>query len=114
MMTVVADVSVFILAGGRSSRMGRDKALLPFNDATLLEFMLEKARALTSRVFIVGGRELYSGYGEVIEDIIPGCGPLGGIHAALASSESNDNLILSVDIPFVTTSFLGWLLSAAT
>ena len=110
----MGDLSVFILAGGRSSRMGRDKALLPFGDETLLECMLGKARHLTARPFIVGRRDLYSRYGEVIEDIIPGCGPLGGIHATLRSTETDLNLVLSVDIPKATPLFLRWMADTAS
>ncbi len=54
-------------------------------------------------------RALYKEFGDVIEDVHPGCGPLGGIHAALASTGSDLNLILSVDMPRMTPEFLGWL-----
>ena len=107
------DVSVFVLAGGRSSRMGSDKALLPIAGMNLLQIAVAKAREVSPRTAIVGSRERYAQYGEVIEDIIPGCGPLSGIHAALRTTRSELNLILSVDMPLITPDFLRWLTQTA-
>ena len=107
------DVSVFVLAGGRSSRMGSDKALLPIAGMNLLQIAVAKAREVSPRTAIVGSRERYAQYGEVIEDIIPGCGPLSGIHAALRTTRSELNLILSVDMPLIAPDFLRWLTQTA-
>jgi len=90
--------------------MGGDKALLSFRDQTLLARALETAAAVASEVVIVGPRERYATYGAVVEDVYPGCGPLGGIHAALGATETELNLVLSVDMPLMTAEFLGWLL----
>jgi len=106
-------VSAFVLAGGRSSRMRADKALLSFGDASLLQRALQSAAAITDKVYIVGARERYARFGEVIEDIYPGCGPLGGIHAALTATRTDPNLILSVDMPLMTREFLSWLIQQA-
>jgi len=106
-------VTAFILAGGRSSRMGSDKALLSFGGQTLLERALQTAEAVAERSFIVGPRERYAAFGEVIEDAYAGCGPLAGIHAALTASNTDLNLMLSVDMPLMTASFLSWLLQKA-
>ena len=110
----MTNVSVFVLAGGRSSRMGSDKALLPIGCANLLQLILDKARQLVPQPVIVGSRERYAQYGEVIEDVIPGCGPLCGIHAALGATQTEVNLILSVDMPLMTPDFLRWLLKIAS
>ena len=107
------DPSVFVLAGGRSSRMGTDKALLPLGEGNLLQLALAKAREVSPRTVIVGSRERYAQYGDVIEDILPGCGPLSGIHAALTAAQSELNLILSVDMPLMSAGFLRWLLQGA-
>jgi molybdopterin-guanine dinucleotide biosynthesis protein A len=106
-------VSAFVLAGGRSSRMGTDKALLRVGEGSLLERALQTASAVTSSSYIVGAKERYSSFGEVIEDIYSGCGPLGGIHAALASTVTDMNLILSVDMPLMSAEFLRWLVEQA-
>ncbi len=94
--------------------MGVDKALLPYCGQTLLARALETAAVVAGGVFIVGAREQYAMYGSVIEDVHAGCGPLGGIHAALSSSTTDLNLVLSVDIPLMTPGFLGWLLDRAS
>jgi molybdopterin-guanine dinucleotide biosynthesis protein A len=93
--------------------MGADKALLPFGPDNLLQLALQKARAVCSAPVIVGDLERYAAYGTVIEDRIPGCGPLGGIHAALCSANTESNLILSVDMPLMTSEFLLWLAQSA-
>jgi molybdopterin-guanine dinucleotide biosynthesis protein A len=103
------DVSSFILAGGRSSRMGSDKALLPFDNQTLLQRTLRTASDALGNARIVGSKSGYGQFGDVVEDIYPGCGPLGGIHAALSASKADLNLMLSVDMPLMTPHFLKWL-----
>ncbi len=93
--------------------MGIDKALLTFRDQTLLARALEIATAVSGKVVIAGPRERYATYGEVVEDVYPDCGPLGGIHAALGATQSELNLVLSVDMPLMKAEFLGWLLEQA-
>jgi molybdopterin-guanine dinucleotide biosynthesis protein A len=93
--------------------MGADKALLSFDGQTLLERALHTAAAVAERAVIVGPGERYAAFGEVIEDVYVGCGPLAGIHAALGASNTDANLMLSVDMPLMTPSFLAWLLHRA-
>lgn len=108
------DVTVFVLAGGQSARMGRDKALLRLGGQTLLERALASAHRIAPRVAILGSREKYAAPGErIIEDEFPGCGPLAGIHAALGTGETDLNVILSVDMPFVPLKFSTYLLERA-
>jgi molybdopterin-guanine dinucleotide biosynthesis protein A len=107
------DVTAFILAGGKSSRMGTDKALMAWRRRTLLETSLDLARALTREVLIVGDREKFTSYGPVVEDTFRERGPLAGIHAALRASATDLNLVLAVDLPFVELKFLKYLLSQA-
>ncbi len=93
--------------------MGVDKALLTFREQTLLARAMEIAAAVAGKAVIVGPRERYASYGEVVEDVYPGCGPLGGIHAALGTTQTELNLVLSVDMPLMKPEFLGWLLEQA-
>src|SRR5215470_12332753 len=101
-----SDLSAFILAGGQSTRMGTDKAFVTFEGRTLLSRMLEVARSLTPTVRIVGKTAKYAEFAPVIEDIFPGCGPLAGIHAALRATQTELNVILAVDVPFVSASLV--------
>jgi molybdenum cofactor guanylyltransferase len=108
-----ADISAFILAGGKSTRMGRDKAFMEFEGRTLLSRALDLAHSITSNVSIVGSREKFSDYAPVVEDIFRDRGPLAGIHAALLTSQTDLNLMLGVDMPFVTQAFLRHLIAVA-
>ena len=96
--------SAFVLAGGKSLRMGSEKAELVLGGAPLLEIATRKALALTGTVFIVGSRTKFGS--EAIEDIFPERGPLGGIHAALSHSQTELNLMFAVDLPFAPVDFL--------
>jgi molybdopterin-guanine dinucleotide biosynthesis protein A len=104
----------FVLAGGRSSRMGRDKALLPVRGRTLLEHMAEQVRAAAGSVTIVADPARYARFEfPSVADERPGCGPLGGIVTALAVSTQPWNLIVACDMPDVDAAFLAGLLDQA-
>ena len=107
------DVAAFILAGGKSTRMGTDKAFVTLNGRTLLARLLEVVRSVTTDVCIVGDTAKFSAFAPVVEDVFPGCGPLGGIHAALRVSKAELNLILAVDVPFVSFALLQFLMAHA-
>jgi molybdenum cofactor guanylyltransferase len=110
----VDDLTVFVLAGGKSTRMGTDKAFLRWHQGTLVDHVLKLAHELTSQVRIVADRKKFASYGAVvIEDIYPGCGPLGGIHAALSTTASPWNLMLAVDLPLVNRLLLSYLVTRA-
>ena len=106
-------MTAFVLAGGQSTRMGCDKALMEVDGQKLIERMLSIARAMDPDARIVGNREKFKRYAEVVEDEFSGCGPLAGIHAALHSSRTELNLILAVDMPFVQPEFLHYLAGQA-
>jgi molybdopterin-guanine dinucleotide biosynthesis protein A len=107
------DLSAFILAGGKSTRMGTDKAFVLLEGCTLLARMLDLARKITTNVHIVGDPAKFAPFAPAIEDIFPGCGPLGGIHAALRSSPTDLNVILAVDLPFVSPALLQLFVTSA-
>jgi len=112
----------FLLAGGKSSRMGVDKAFLDFGGQTLLDRALTVMGAVCGRVTIVGDPDKFAEYGSsrdaakygsVVADIFPGCGPLAGIHAALVHSTAELNLMLAMDMPFVSSELLAFLFAVA-
>ena len=110
----VGDLTVFILAGGRSRRMGRDKVFLELGGRTLLSRAMDLANAIAPAVRIVAPQEKFLTIVRTIEDIYPDCGPLAGIHAALASTTTELNLMLAVDMPFVEADFLTYLIAQAS
>lgn len=108
-----SNVTGFVLAGGKSTRMGTDKAAIALNGRTLLERAIATMREVTSEVFILGSKRLYGSLGAVVEDIFPDCGPLGGIHAALTHSKTLFNLIMAVDTPFISAGLLRYMTERA-
>ena len=104
----------FVLAGGRSTRMGQDKVLLKLGGESLLEIALDKLRGLGGPApRIVAARPDLSSYAAVVPDLHAGCGPLSGIEAALAASSSPLNIFLPVDMPLLPARLLSWLLRRA-
>lgn len=100
-------VSAAVLAGGRSSRMGHDKALIEVQGKSILERVLRSLSEVTAQVLIVGDREAYRGYGvPVLSDAVSGAGPLGGIYTALVNSPSEYMFIVGCDMPFLSSSLL--------
>src|SRR6516162_9227963 len=105
------DISAFILSGGASSRMGRDKGLLKISGQPLIVRIARLAEPLVSSVVIVGPPERYGTLGlRVIADRAFGDrgensilqGPLAGIATALAATSTPWNLILACDLPYLT------------
>ncbi len=109
----MGEISGFILAGGKSTRMGRDKAFLEFEGANLLDRAMRTASAVAAKVFIVGDPDKFPPCPSVIADEYRDRGPLAGIHAALRRSATELNLILAVDLPFVSPDFLQFLVKRA-
>jgi molybdopterin-guanine dinucleotide biosynthesis protein A len=107
------DVTAFILAGGKSTRMGADKAFVTLDGRTLLERALQLVRSVSPDVRIVGDPAKFELFAPVVEDTFRDCGPLAGIHAALRSSARELNLILAVDVPFVPPSLLQYMIMRA-
>jgi molybdopterin-guanine dinucleotide biosynthesis protein A len=106
-------LTAFVLAGGKSTRMGRDKALLEFEGETLLTHAVNLARAVTPSVRIIGDAKKFAPWGDVVEDIYPEHGPLGGIHAALVGTPTDLNLVLPIDMPLLDACFLEFLIQKA-
>lgn len=109
----VDSVTGFVLAGGKSSRMGQDKAFMQLGGRTLLAHALERAQAATGNAWIVGSKEKFSAFGPVVEDVYSGRGPLAGIQAALAGTRTELNLITALDMPFLKLDFLKYLINRA-
>jgi len=116
----------YVLAGGKSSRMGRDKAILELEGKTLLGRAVEMLRSVKElrsssggvEVTICGEREALEGADRAIVDRYPSCGPLGGIEAALNNlvtrGEADWAFFIPVDMPLLTAAWIGQLLTVWT
>ena len=94
-------VSAIILAGGKSARMGTDKAELTVNGMTLIEHQTRKLLSLGIDDIILSGYRKSVPGTRCVSDIYPGKGPLGGIHAGLLAARHPHCLVLSVDVPLI-------------
>ena len=104
----------FVLVGGKSSRMGCNKALLQIRNQTLTEQVARQLRIVTNGVCLIGQADIYGSLGySTIQDLYKECGPLAGIHAALSAAIAEWNLVVACDMPEVTAEFLGLLIARA-
>ena len=107
------DITGIILAGGKSSRMGKDKGLCGFNGRALVEYAIETLKPLCGSMVISANHfpEKYEQFGiPVVGDEIKNIGPMGGIYTCLKQSLTQHNLVLSCDTPFVGTILFSHLL----
>ena len=110
----MTDVDAYILIGGRSSRLGRDKAAVDLGGQTLAQraYQTVSAALPKSRVTFVAANEAQFAIeailanGRFIFDLIEGRGPLGGIHAALADTQAEWITVIACDYPFVTAELI--------
>ena len=105
------ELSVIVLAGGKSHRMGRDKADLPYGESTFLEHQIAKGRALGIENVLVSGYRGERCSAKVVEDVHIERGPLGGLAATLPQIENERCLVLSVDMPQLPLSVLRKLIA---
>jgi molybdopterin-guanine dinucleotide biosynthesis protein A len=97
----ISQLQGFILAGGQSSRMGTDKSQLRLENQTFTERIHQTLLEIADSVTVVRAEQ----------DVYPGWGALGGVHAALAACTSEWAIIVACDLPFVTSELFEYLAS---
>jgi molybdenum cofactor guanylyltransferase len=106
----IKNTNGYILAGGKSSRMGTDKGLLLIGGKAMIEYVIEEMQSVFDKLVIVSNNPKYEKFGlEVIPDLIKEIGPAGGIYTALKHSDSQLNFMVSCDMPFVTKEAIEFL-----
>lgn len=102
-----SNISAFILCGGKSLRMGTEKGMVHYNNKPFIQWVIDAVQPIVKNIFLVTDNEEYSKFGyPLVSDIHKNKGPVGGIYSALVRSESDSNLILSCDVPNISTSVL--------
>ena len=99
-----------LLAGGKSTRMGQDKALMVVDGKPLLLHAIEQLKPHVRELLVIGELRKYGHiWPDVLPDEIPGLGPLGGIVTAMGAARHDRLLVLAVDVPGVNERLLEWL-----
>ena len=109
---IYKNVTGIILSGGRSSRMGENKAFLELNGKSIIEVIISKMKNLFEETLIISNEpELYKQFNlPVFEDKYKYLGPLAGIHSGLSNSSNQSNLIISCDLPLVSKKMIKYLI----
>lgn len=109
--------TAIILAGGKNTRIGRNKAAETIGGKTILERVIARVSPLVTEILIVTSAERTSfkgsGQATILTDAYPGQGPLGGIYTGLAAAGSEYSLVVASDMPFLNTKLLGYMLEQA-
>lgn len=105
------EVTGIILAGGKSTRMGADKGLELLAGKPLITYAIQALAPHCQNIIISTGSDAYSHFGfQVVADEFPGIGPMGGVYSSLNKSKTLHNLVLSCDLPFVSSELLAFIL----
>jgi len=110
------DLTVAIMAGGKSSRMGTDKSFVPLLGRPLIEHVLGKVNNLGNETIIIANKpESYNYLGlPIFGDLYTNLGPLGGLHSALHNATSPYILVVACDMPWLNRPLLDYLISLRT
>lgn len=105
----------YILAGGKSSRMGSDKGLMQLKGKAVILHVIEQLQMAVNKVTIVSNNPEYKKFGfEVIGDLVKDIGPAGGIYSALNHSTVDKNFVVSCDMPLITSRAVKFFIEKST
>ncbi len=112
----MGQISVIILAGGRSQRLGVDKALLEFDGKWLLLRLLDTLRPLSDDILVVtnNAERLAKLPVRLVSDLYPNTGPLGGIYTGLVAMCHPHGLVVGCDMPLLNLELLRYMILLAT
>ena len=107
-------ITSLVLAGGKNQRLGRNKAKEVIGGQSLIEGVIEKLKPLSQQILIVTSKErpdiTATGDVQVLTDLYPDKGPLGGIYTGLMSSQHTSNIVVACDMPFLNTELLRYMI----
>lgn len=101
------NLTIAILCGGKSSRMQTEKGLVLYQGKPFIEWVIEAALPISNSIQLITNSDHYDYLGyKKNKDVVEDQGPVGGIYTALFHSKTGLNLILSCDIPLISTEIL--------
>jgi molybdopterin-guanine dinucleotide biosynthesis protein A len=105
------DITGIILAGGKSKRMGKEKALLPIGNKSIIQVLVEKLKELFPKVILSTNSPEHFVFLKIpmVEDFYKNMGPLSGIHAGLIETETEKNFIISCDLPLMNKEMIEYI-----
>lgn len=111
--TAAGQITGVVLAGGKSRRMGHDKALLPIDGMPFMQRILDTMSEIFPDLIISAGEsKSYEQFRcRVAHDLFPDSGPLGGIHAALLATQAESIFVTTCDMPFISSALINHILS---
>ncbi len=106
-------LSGIVLAGGGSRRLGTDKAKLTFGGRTLLEIIVDRLSSVCQEIVVATGprsaQDITKLNLQVVEDSVPGAGPLAGVQAGLTATTTEFSLVVACDMPFLSRDLLEYM-----
>lgn len=105
------DITAIILAGGKSKRMGKEKALLHIGDRTIIDVLVEKLKSRFPKIILSTNSPGSFAFLKIpmVEDFYKNVGPIGGIHAGLTESDTEKNFIISCDLPLMSEEMIDYI-----
>ncbi|MCF6307800.1 MAG: molybdenum cofactor guanylyltransferase [Flavobacteriaceae bacterium] len=98
------NITAIILAGGKSSRMGTDKGFVSYKNKPFVQHIIDVIRPLVNEIIIISNNSNYDIFGLIrFEDLITNTGPLAGIYTGLHHSKTEYNLVISCDVPLISS-----------
>ncbi|MEE9362298.1 MAG: molybdenum cofactor guanylyltransferase [Cellulophaga sp.] len=106
-MQVKKNITGIILAGGKSTRMGSDKGFVCYKNIPFIEHIIAVLKPFVAEIIIVSNNAAYDVFKQKrVNDLIENSGPLAGLYSGLHHSKTENNLVLSCDIPLINNAVL--------
>ncbi len=107
------DMTGIVLIGGKSTRFGKDKVVASVGNKLLIQHVIEVIEPLFDEVILIGHKREDLNTFTIVEDLRPGCGPLGGIYTALSAARTPHSFVFAADMPYLHERFISYMISCA-
>lgn len=109
------DLTGIILAGGKSSRMGQDKGMIFLAGKPFVQYLIDALKPHVHDILIIAHDDKYQQFGYSVKpDLIPQCGPIGGIYTGLMNSNTPYNMVVGCDTPLINSDLIKYILDSSS